>query len=62
MTVQALKRYPFSEMNKNFLEKFFEFKHVQTWDDMMKHLDEDWEVLMELEKYQFIMMRLLKQE
>jgi hypothetical protein len=50
--------FPRAEVNKVEIEELVEFKYIQSWDEMLKHLNENWEVFEELDHKKFIMMRL----
>jgi hypothetical protein len=50
--------FPRTDLNKVEFDELVEFKYVQGWEEMLKHLNENWEVFEELEHNKFIMMRL----
>ena len=59
LSIQKLKPgFPRAEVNKVEIDELVEFKYIQSWDEMLKHLNENWEVFEELDHNKFIMMRL----
>jgi len=59
LSIQKLKPgFPRADLNKFEIDELVEFKYIQSWDEMLKHLNENWEVFEELDHNKFIMMRL----
>lgn len=59
LSIQKLKPgFPRAEADKVDIWELVEFKYAQSWDEMLKYLNENWEVFEELDHHKFIMLRL----
>jgi len=59
LSIQKMKpEFPRTDLKSVEFDELVEFKYVQSWEEMLKHLNENWEVFEELEQNKFIMMRL----
>ena len=59
LSIQKMKTgFPRTDLKSVEFDELVEFKYVQSWEEMLKHLNENWEVFEELEQNKFIMMRL----